>query len=162
MTTVTPYGWSPQTSTLAQPLNAAPTMGQAQLRQQPKQPKMPNWYEDMLKMGAQSYSNSGGGDPAGLQSGADWFKNYYGGYNGSTPVQSGLLDMAAQGMAGNKIFGQMGVTPQQAGTLAQNYMNQYAQNGIAGNAGNINGGIRNYLSGYGFQRQGGQPRGLLG
>lgn len=163
----TPYGWTQQTSTAQQPLNAQPAMAGNPMRQMQRQQQrqQPQWYNGLLRAGANQYADNGGMDPAGVQSGANWFKNYYGGYTGGIPVQQGLLGAAAQNLAGSKTAQRMGLTPQQSYGLANGYLGQYAQNGVNGNLqgnGSLDNGFEDYLSGLGYGNARNGNRGLLG
>lgn len=118
----------------------------------------PKWYGQLLKT-AQPAFNQGlangtlQGAP-GYGNAQQQFQQLYGGFTGSTPVQSGLLGLAASGLANGTNV--QGMTPQQLSGLANQYANQYATTGA--NTGFAK-GFNNYLSGLGYNVLGDAPMG---
>lgn len=103
---------------------------------------MPRWYNSMLQTAKNQYANTAGGPSAG-----NWFANYYGGYKGDTPVLPGLLSVAADGLANGDYGQKYNLDPQTMGNLAQQYTNQFAQNGFDSGRGmgNFQNGFNRFL-----------------
>ena len=139
MTAFTPYGWTPATSTP----NQSPNIGnQGFIKPIQNNKNQPSWYNDLLKIGAKRYQQTGGIDPAGMTSGSDWFNNYYGGYSGNTPVQSGLLKYA-----GDSLINMNQSRLRGYGAGSQNIVNDFLgryQPGFRGNN-SVSSAFRQYL-----------------
>lgn len=133
--TITPFGATAQTTA-----QTSPYLQQSQpVRQYKAMPNnkidQPRWYDQMMKTGYDAFKtglNNGTlqGAP-GYGNAKQQYNQLYGGYNGSTPVQPGLLGLAANGLSRGNAY---------AMPFAQQYLNKYANLGInGGNPGNLNG-----------------------
>ncbi len=126
---VVPIGWTQQTVSAPSVLNAA---SKIKSTNQQSAPKSPGWYNNLVNLGADRFAAGGGQDPAGLIDPKQYFRNFYSGYDGSAPIQQGLLDYAAANLSHGNFFQKRGIKPNDAFGFARSWIGDYANAGTWG------------------------------
>ena len=144
--TIVPIGWTAQTSTASAPLNSAARIKNPVNNQLSNQP---GWYNNLVNLGARQFAAGGGQDPAGLLDPKQYFRNFYSGYDGSVPIQQGLLDYAAANLSHGNFFQKGGIKPNDAFGFARSRIGDYANAGMWGanpkSVGKLFGGNRGFF-----------------